>query len=162
MSWARLQAEGRQATHIHSFVTRLGRDATLDHLSVNAGAALWRWQGFITVAGSGARVAFNGATMLSGREHGDTTLVVTHAEPHGKSRELFKNVIDGEAHGAFQGKIIVDPGAQKTDAKMMTQALLLSDPRSSPPSPSSRSSPTTCSAATAPQRAGSTIPCSST
>ncbi len=103
------------------------RGATLDHLAVNSGAALSRWQGFVTVAGKDARIGFSGATMLSGAEHGDSTLVLNHAEPHGVSRELFKTAIDGRANGAFQGKIIVAPGAQKTDAKMMTKALLLSD-----------------------------------
>ena len=44
-----------------------------------------------------------------------------------QSREVFKTVLDDEAHGVFQGRIIVRPGAQKTDAKMMTQALLLSE-----------------------------------
>jgi Fe-S cluster assembly protein SufD len=36
-------------------------------------------------------------------------------------------VLDDEGHGVFQGRIIVRPHAQKTDAKMMTQALLLSE-----------------------------------
>jgi Fe-S cluster assembly protein SufD len=40
---------------------------------------------------------------------------------------VFKAVLDDEARGVFQGKIIVRPGAQKTDAKMMTQSLLLSE-----------------------------------
>ena len=69
----------------------------------------------------------NGATMLKGRQHADTTLVVDHAVPHGESRELFKTVIDGDATGVFQGKIIVQPIAQKTDGRMMSAALLLSD-----------------------------------
>jgi Fe-S cluster assembly protein SufD len=43
------------------------------------------------------------------------------------SRELFKGVLDGEARGVFQGKIIVSPGAQKTDGKQMSGALLLSE-----------------------------------
>ena len=126
VTWVRLQAESEAAQHVTSFVARLGRDATLDHLLVNAGAALSRWQAFVT-AGQGIRVAFSGATMLSGREHADMALVLNHAEPHGKSRELYKSVVDGEAEGAFQGRIVVKQGAQKTDAKMMTQALLLSD-----------------------------------
>ena len=48
-----------------------------------------------------------------------------------QSREVFKSVLDGESRGVFQGKIIVRPHAQKTDAKMMTRALLLSDERRS-------------------------------
>jgi Fe-S cluster assembly protein SufD len=53
--------------------------------------------------------------------------VVEHAAPHCESRELFKTVIDGEATGVFQGKIIVPHHAQKTDGRMMSAALLLSD-----------------------------------
>ncbi len=127
VEWARLQAEGGAAQHIGTLQTRLAADATLSHLIVNAGAALWRWQGFATVAGRGVTLSFNGATMLSGSEHGDQTLVVRHAEGWSQSRELFKNVVDGKAEGVFQGRIVVDQDAQKTDAKMMTQALLLSD-----------------------------------
>ena len=54
-------------------------------------------------------------------------MVVDHAAVGGQSREVFKTVLDDESHGIFQGKIIVRPGAQKTDAKMGSHALLLSD-----------------------------------
>jgi Fe-S cluster assembly protein SufD len=127
VAFARLQAEGSGAVHIGSLVAQLADDASLDHLIVSAGANLSRWQGFVTVAGRRARIAFNGANMLSGKEHGDLALVIEHAAPDSVSRELFKNVVDGQAQGAFQGRIVVKAGAQKTDAKMMTQALLLSD-----------------------------------
>ncbi|HMN86753.1 MAG TPA: Fe-S cluster assembly protein SufD [Bauldia sp.] len=125
--WARLQTESEAAIHLASFVARLERDASLDHLAVNAGAAVARWQGFVTLAGPGGRAGFSGATMLSGAEHNDTYLAMRHAAPHTASRELFKSAVDGRATGAFQGQIVVKPGAQKTDARMMTQALLLSD-----------------------------------
>lgn len=125
--WTRLQAEGRETQHLSSFGVRVGRDVKFDHLAVNTGASLARWQGFVTVAGTGAEIGFYGAGMLSGRQHGDIKLEVSHAVPHGRSRELYKSVVDGEADGAFQGRIVVKPDAQKTDAKMMTQALLLSD-----------------------------------
>jgi Fe-S cluster assembly protein SufD len=126
-TWTRLQAESREALHLASFAVRIGRDARFDHLAVNTGASLARWQGFVTLAGSGSEVGFYGAGMLAGRQHGDIRLEVVHAVPHGRSRELYKTVIDGEANGAFQGRIVVKPDAQKTDAKMMTQALHLSD-----------------------------------
>ena len=58
--------------------------------------------------------------------HTDTTLVIDHAVPHCTSRELVKGVLDGEARGVFQGKVIVRPDAQKTDGKQMAQALMLS------------------------------------
>ena len=70
---------------------------------------------------------FAAPTLLSGRQHADTTLVADHAVPDCTSRELFKSVLDEEARSVFQGKIIVRPHAQKTDAKMATHALLLSE-----------------------------------
>jgi Fe-S cluster assembly protein SufD len=53
--------------------------------------------------------------------------VVDHKVPHCTSRELFKCVMDGEARGIFQGKVIVRKDAQKTDGKQSSHALLLSD-----------------------------------
>ena len=57
----------------------------------------------------------------------DTTLVVNHAAPHCAGQEYFKAAMDGQSQGVFQGKIIVEPGAQKTNSKMMSRALLLSE-----------------------------------
>jgi Fe-S cluster assembly protein SufD len=65
--------------------------------------------------------------LLKGRQHADTTLLMDHAVPHCASREVFRAVLDDATHSVFQGRIIVRPDAQKTDAKMMTRALLLSD-----------------------------------
>src|SRR5262249_11909481 len=61
------------------------------------------------------------------RKAGDPRLVADREVPHCTSREVFRAVIDDRAHSVFQGRIIVRPDAQKTDGKMMTRALLLSD-----------------------------------
>lgn len=127
VSWSRLQAEGRAAQHIGTLIARLGRDVSFDHLIVNSGAALSRWQAKVRLGAPGTRIGLYGANMLAGRDHGDLSLVVEHAAPHTTSRELFKNVIDGAGHGVFQGRIVVEPDAQKTDGKMMAQTLLLSN-----------------------------------
>ena len=66
--------------------------------------------------------------LLKGRQHADTTLVADHAGARiAPAARLFKTVLDDESRGVFQGKIIVRPKAQKTDAKMATHALLLSE-----------------------------------
>jgi Fe-S cluster assembly protein SufD len=52
--------------------------------------------------------------------------VIDHAKPHGTSRELYKGILDGKARGVFNGKIIVRPNAQKTDAMQTNKNLLLS------------------------------------
>jgi Fe-S cluster assembly protein SufD len=77
--------------------------------------------------GEHSTAQINGAAMLKGQQHADSTLVVNHAVPHCTSREMFRTVIDDEATGVFQGKIIVEPHAQKTDGRMMSAALLLAD-----------------------------------
>ena len=81
---------------------------------------------------------------MRGKQHADTTLLIEHAAGHCKSREQFKSVLDDQAHGVFQGKIVVKPHAQKTDAKM-TFASLLSDEAEADNKPE-QSSPTTWSA----------------
>ena len=91
------------------------------------GGNVVRNQLFVRCAGPGAKLSLNGASLLNGRQHADTSPCFDHAVAGCTSRELFKSVLDGASQGVFQGKIIVRPGAQKTDARMMTRALLLSE-----------------------------------
>jgi Fe-S cluster assembly protein SufD len=123
----RVNAEGSEVIALSTLVLRLGAEATFRTLNLSIGAALSRHQVFCLCAGRDSFLQINGATMLKGRQHADTSLLVDHAEPGCVSREVFKTVVDGEATGVFQGKIIVQPLAQKTDGRMMSAALLLSD-----------------------------------
>src|SRR5208282_2878549 len=77
--------------------------------------------------GEGGFASIRGASLLKGRQHADVTVVADHHSGHCQSQELFKAVLDGDARSVFQGRITVAPQAQKTDARMMTRALLLSD-----------------------------------
>ena len=123
----RLVEDSREAVNISSAVFTLGAHAHLNTFGVTSGAAVSRYQATITFAGEGSRVETNGVNLLNGRQHADTTLFMDHAVAHCASREVFRAVADDRAHSVFQGRIIVRPHAQKTDAKMMTRALLLSD-----------------------------------
>jgi Fe-S cluster assembly protein SufD len=80
-----------------------------------------------TFKGEGAKLDISGCFLGRGADHIDTTLVVDHAVPGCESRELFKGVLADRARGVFQGKVIVRPGAQKSDGKQMAQALMLSE-----------------------------------
>jgi Fe-S cluster assembly protein SufD len=82
---------------------------------------------FLRLDGVESVVGIRGATLLHERQHVDSTLVLDHKAVGCQSRELFKTVLDDDSRGIFQGKIVVRPHAQKTDARMMTQALLLSE-----------------------------------
>jgi Fe-S cluster assembly protein SufD len=123
----RLNQEGDGALALSTLAARIGGGANFNSINVVAGAATSRHQAFVVLSGENTNLRVNGATMLKGRQHGDSTLVVDHASPNCESRELFKTVIDDEATGVFQGKIIVPPHAQKTDGRMMSAALLLAE-----------------------------------
>lgn len=123
----RLNEAGDAACVFSTLAADLAENAALEALNVTFGGVLSRHSVFARFSGEGASVTLNGASLLRGEQHADNTLVVDHAVPHGVSRELFRSVVDGAAQGVFQGKIIVRPGAQKTDGQMASNALLLSD-----------------------------------
>jgi Fe-S cluster assembly protein SufD len=119
--------EGADAFHVSTLAAAIGSRARFNAFSFTTGGAVVRNQLFVKFDGEGTVAGIRGATLIRGRQHADTTLVANHVARDCQSREVFKTVLDDEAHGVFQGRIIVRPHAQKTDAKMMTQALLLSE-----------------------------------
>jgi Fe-S cluster assembly protein SufD len=118
--------EDEPGLHVESEVARLAERAALDAFSFVAGGALVRRQIFARLVGKEARIGLAGLGLLDGRRHADTTLEVVHAAPRGESREFYRHIVADEATGVFQGKVIVQPGAQKTDGAMKSQAILLS------------------------------------
>jgi FeS assembly protein SufD len=123
----KLQREGKAAFHLVTWLVKLDADANYKAFQFSTGGALSRSQIYAVFAGEGSSLDVSGALLMRGRQHCDTTLLVEHRVPRCTSRELFKAVLDNEARGVFQGKIIVSPGAQKTDGKQMAQGLLLSE-----------------------------------
>jgi Fe-S cluster assembly protein SufD len=119
--------EGADALHVSTLAAAIGARARFNTFTFTAGGAVVRNQLFLKFDGEQTVANIGGATLLKGRQHADTTLVADHAARGCQSREMFKSVLDDDAHGVFQGRIIVRQGAQQTDAKMMTRALLLSD-----------------------------------
>jgi len=123
----RLMVDATDAANISTAVFTIGAHARLNTFNMTSGGQVSRYQGYVAFVGEGARVETNGVNLLNGRQHADTTLFLDHAVPNCASREIFRAVVDDRGHSVFQGRIIVRPKAQKTDAKMMTRALLLSD-----------------------------------
>jgi Fe-S cluster assembly protein SufD len=119
--------DGSDALHVSTLAAAIGAKARFNTFTFTIGGAVVRNQLFLNFDGEDTVAGIRGATLIKGRQHADTTLVVNHIARGCQSREVFKSVLDDEAHGVFQGRIIVRPGAQQTDAKMMTRALLLSD-----------------------------------
>lgn len=118
---------GSGAVHLGHFDVEIAAGATYRGFQFTAGTGFVRNETDVSFTGPDAKVDLSGAFLGRGRDHIDTTLVVHHSTPGCESRELFKGVLSDRARGVFQGKVIVDPVAQKTDGKQMAQALMLSE-----------------------------------
>ncbi|HEX4408339.1 MAG TPA: Fe-S cluster assembly protein SufD [Xanthobacteraceae bacterium] len=119
--------EGADALHVSTLAAAVGAHARFNSFTFTVGGAVVRNQLFLRFDGEETVASIRGASLLKGRQHGDNTLVAEHIAHGCQCREVFKTVLDDEAHGVFQGRIVVRSKAQKTDAKMMTRALLLSE-----------------------------------
>ncbi|MEA3025651.1 MAG: Fe-S cluster assembly protein SufD [Alphaproteobacteria bacterium] len=113
--------------HVSSLMAAIGANARFNDFAFNIGGGVVRNQTFVRFDGEGTLAGLRGASLLKGKQHVDSTLVVDHKAGGCQSREVFATVLDDESRGVFQGKIVVRPHAQQTDARMMTRALLLSD-----------------------------------
>lgn len=127
VDYVKVTREGSAAFHVASLLANVGANATFNHFGMVTAGALVRNQMFVRLAGAQTVANLRGLSLLAGNQHADTTLAITHDAPGGQSRELFKAVIDDSARAVFQGRINVAQPAQKTDARMLTRALLLSD-----------------------------------
>jgi len=125
--WVVVQEQAETATHLGQFVATLGKDAKLTLFIMNAGGKLVRQEVRVDAAGEGADFQLRGVNLLGGETHCDVTMVLDHSAPHTTSTEIVRNVATGKAHGVFQGQIRVAQIAQKTDARMACNTLLLSD-----------------------------------
>jgi Fe-S cluster assembly protein SufD len=123
----KITGTGAGALHVSTLMAAIGAHARFNAFLFTTGGAVVRNQAFVRFDGEGTIAGIRGASLLKGRQHADTTLLADHATADCTSREVFKSVLDEEGRSVFQGKIIVRPHAQKTDAKMATHALLLSE-----------------------------------
>jgi len=123
----KITGDGAGALHVSTLMAAIGAHARFNEFLFTTGGTVVRNQAFVRFDGEGTIAGIGGASLLKGRQHADTTLVADHATADCTSREVFKSVLDEEGRSVFQGKIIVRRDAQKTDAKMATHALLLSE-----------------------------------
>ena len=123
----KVELESHDAIHLAHAHVALGHSVTFRDFTLSTGAKVNRQNGSFRFGAEFADAKISGAYLLAGKQHADTRLVVDHEVPNCASRELFKCVMDDHARGIFQGKVIVRPGAQKTDGKQSSHALLLSE-----------------------------------
>lgn len=125
--WAILQECGDAATELSRLDIELGSGADLTILVLNRGGALIRREIAIAARGGNSKLAIRGVNLIGAGSHVDVTTDLEHVAPHGTASETFRNVVVADGQGAFQGRIRVAAQAQKTDARMACNTLLLSD-----------------------------------
>jgi Fe-S cluster assembly protein SufD len=123
----RVQRESVDAFHFATCAVRLERDARYLASSVALGARISRLNLTVTQAGEGAESEIDGLALIGGRQLADTHSLLDHTQPHGRSRQLHKCIVDGAARAVFNGKIFVRAGAQRTDSTQESRNLLLSE-----------------------------------
>jgi Fe-S cluster assembly protein SufD len=116
--------ERRAATHVFA---RLGRQSVFKSFSVTVNGVMTRNECVIELNGEEGVAHVAGACVGDGDFHQDDTVFITHAAERCESRQVFKKVLRNGATGVFQGKILVKPGAQKTDGYQISQSLLLDE-----------------------------------
>ncbi len=123
----KIQRESQRAFHVHTIDAKQERDSHYVSFSFATGAALSRTNIYTNLAGEGCGATLNGLYMADDEQHVDHQTNIVHAQPNCFSREIYKGILSGSAHGVFNGKVYVHPIAQKTDGKQTNNNLLLSE-----------------------------------
>ena len=121
-----IERQDLAASHIASTSVRQERSSRFAAHAFIVGGAVCRDAIHARLAGEGAECILNGLFMTEGEERADLVTVVDHAVPHGTSRQTYRGILGGRSRGAFTGRVIVRPDAQKTDAWQSNKNLLLS------------------------------------
>lgn len=123
----RIERESERAYHVGTTEVRQGRDSRYHSFSFATGGALARVNLYTVLGGPGGEALMNGLYMLDGTQHIDHQTRIEHASPNCASREVYKGIMDAASHGVFNGKVYVQPEAQKTDGKQTNNNVLLSE-----------------------------------
>ena len=121
-----LHGASERAFRFGGFYVDVGTAGHFNHTNLSLGGLLVRNEIHVDLAESG-QCALDGLFVGQGRRHVDSHTRVRHRGAHGTSRENYRGVLSDRSRGVFQGRIVVEPQAQKTDAQMNNRNLLLSD-----------------------------------
>ena len=99
------------------------RDSRVNHHVITLHNGVTRNKLDLTFSGEGAACNCYGCVIADKEQHVDNNTLITHKVPHCTSSELYKYVLDDKSTGAFAGRVLVEPGAQKTSSQMTNQNL---------------------------------------
>ena len=118
-----LEETHNKNTRVSNVYIRQERDSRVNHNIITLHNGVTRNKLNLDRVGEGAECTLGGCVIADKQQHVDNNTLITHHVPHCTSRELYKYVLDDEATGAFAGRVLVKPGAQKTESRMTNQNL---------------------------------------
>lgn len=116
-----------EAWFFSSLQGTLARQSSYEMLFYTRGAKTVRQKCQFSLLGEEARVEFKGLASLEGANQGHLCTLVSHEAPHTRSHQLYKQLLEGNSRGSFEGKIFVDRLAQKTEGYQLCKSLLLGE-----------------------------------
>ncbi|RJQ58833.1 MAG: Fe-S cluster assembly protein SufD [Stygiobacter sp.] len=122
----KIQNESDEAYHIEKVQATQKKNSMLNHYNITFGGAIVRNDINSVLDGENIETHYYGLYMINGKQHVDNHTFVDHAKPNCMSNELYKGILDDNARGVFNGKIIVRQDAQKTNAYQQNKTILLS------------------------------------
>lgn len=122
----RIQNEGENAFFINNTEVEQMRESIYSSYVVDLGGKLVRNNLSSILKDSGTTTNFYGIYVGMDKQHIDNQTYIDHAYPNCNSNELYKGILTDSAKGVFNGKIIVRPDAQKTNAFQKNHSLVLS------------------------------------
>jgi Fe-S cluster assembly protein SufD len=123
----KLQNEAGDAFHTAHLDVTIGENSHYDGFLLTLGARMAREDVRTALIGAQGFCGYSGAYLLGGRQEAVVNSLIRHGAPDCRTREVFKGCVDDRAHGVFQGKILVDQIAQKTDAHQLNKTMLLGE-----------------------------------
>ncbi len=123
----RIQRESEGAYHVGLTHVEQDRDSHYRSFTLAMGGAIARHNLHVRLNAPNIETLMYGLYLTHGDQVVDNHTAIFHDHPNCNSWEVYKGVLDGRSRAVFNGKVLVRPEAQKTDAKQTNRNLLLSD-----------------------------------
>jgi Fe-S cluster assembly protein SufD len=127
LDWVKVQDAGAGSHLIDTTYTLVNESARFRSTTISLTGDWLRNNQYIQINGRDADADLNGLYVLDAEQQADNIIVIKHQLPEGTSNQLFKGILDGKSTGVFNGKIVVDQDAQKTNAFQSNKNILVSD-----------------------------------
>lgn len=122
----RLQNDSLRTRHLSSLYVQQAASSIYKNTSLALGSAWSRTEFHLDFSGGHAHCELNGFYLAGEQQMQSMHLDVLHSVPDCSSREVFKGILYGQGKAVFDGNILVKKDAQKTDARLSNDNLLLS------------------------------------